>query len=401
MLVWQTGLPDLHGQETPPKAIATTSADRQVSGWIEGRSPRDLHFHTSAQAVSLKQIHRVLWDVGTLRLPEPPARRVLLSGGEALIAPCLGATESSLRLHWPGDREFELPLSGVEAIANPPGGTPLYYEDFEHLPIAWRCADDAKPVLDRAHSTSGERSLRWPAQACVLERVPEALSAGKVEFHFYDPGEVVAGVRCVCQFTFETRLGQQRLRAVLGADAPRYSLETPDHSALTRQELRRRPGWHRFSLEWDAERTLALIDRDVLASGPALAGVLQAVSLNRSATGNANDNADAPLWIDDFSIQKPGVFLPLPTNSRELDVAVLMSGDEIFGDWLGSTQREFSLRTPFGEWTTPWSKLRGVVLRTRPSAGKPIQGWICRVEFPSTSPVAPVDALVVALQSAD
>jgi hypothetical protein len=231
--------------------------------------------------------------------------------------------------------------------------------------------------------------------------VPEALAAGKVEFHFYDPGEVVAGVRSTCQFTFDTRLGQQRLRAVLGSDANRYSLEMPDHSALTRQELRRKPGWHRFTLEWGAERTLALIDRDVLASGPALAGVLQSISFARRTEGKSEAAVASAMWIDDFSIQKPGVYLPLPTNSRDLDEAVLMSGDEIFGDWLASTQRDFSLRTPFGEWTTSWSKLRGVVLRSRAHEWAPVRGWVCQLEFASTSPVAPVDRLVVAVQSAD
>ncbi len=380
----------------------------EVRGKLVSRPKGDLWFRTGAanDDIPILRVESVrMRSQKPVVMTSAPLKRVWLRGGESCSGKIVSCSTTSVVLEdLHTGAKHEIPIDAVAAIEQPQGSINLVFEDFDGDQLAGWPAAGAR--LSKNRSRSGESSLQCePDAKPLIYQLSEPLSNGSVQFHFWDSASRSAGSSWILECRFETQLGERRIRVEMGADDPNYSVTAPLGPRLSRQLLRRSPGWHLLKIQFDRLSTLISIDGNLLASAAATQGELKSMRIfastsrrDAAATGPSSTSA---LWIDDFQITEYVAARPLELPRRKQDILLTTSGDEIFGTVEELTLDNVSLRGKFGTVTVPWRELRAVLRRETDYAYAPVTGVISRllVHEDSPTPSSSPHELIGAIES--
>ncbi|TWU12226.1 hypothetical protein CA54_10490 [Symmachiella macrocystis] len=372
-----------------------------IRGELRGKTPDTLFFSsaTDAPPVPLSHIQSISNQRPISTVTARGAlRRITLVSGESFSGEIVQWSAASVGIRLAGDDQVcTIPTETVAAIFQPQGTVNLLYEDFEKEPLQWPPTEN--PQRDPQLSRSGKFSLLISSAAApLLYKLPTPLSAGQIELSFHDYSSRDAGSNWIVEFRFETQLGERVLRAEIGPSQETYALKAPLGPRFSHQQLRRTAGWHDLRVQFDSLDTMVLIDSAVLASGPAMKGVLKSMRILPHKKAAAN----AQLRIDDLRITRFVASQLTELRAKTQDVLIMATGDEIFGTIVQVDATQVRIQGKFGAVDIPWSELRGLLRRESEPTFPAVSGAAVRIQIREASaiPHAPSEFLTVALESA-
>lgn len=406
---------------------ATLNNGPSRAGRLMGTSAAKLVFQPAdgKQAIPLRSVQQVVFHAPPVVTDNAaPLRRLTLCGGEQITGEVteFGATAGDEHVVLIASRNrTRLPRGVLSGIQQPAAAFNLRYDDFERLPAAFSGVPGAI-LLDKTRHRSGESSLAVQNTPYRMKFTAPALGTlrhGRVELSFFDTGAIESRQAWNIEFSFTATQGSRTLRATLGGGEANYRFLPLDGPQFAEQPLLRSSGWHQLALWFEPERTLALVDDKLLATGPAMAGPLRDVEINRAtaqASEAATPSAGTPsaiptpqrpesivAWIDDFKLATSVPELPVPAAPDRQDVLFLLSGDALFGEITSLSQSEIWLRGVFGRRQFAWAETRAIAWKRQqpPPAARGIQGLMAQLEFGNRlgTPPDESDVLFGAVQS--
>ncbi len=374
-----------------------------VSGRLRGKSARDLTFLVEGKPRSLNGIERIQCPPSSPVLAnDRPARVFSLRGGGQITGELLGFTEKQVTLNFQGN-PITLPKEAILTIGQPLGEQQVFYEDFNSpkLSSAWKKAGEAN--LARIGKRAAIQLLPSGSLAYSLEK---PLSAARFSAAFFDPGRD-SSVKLELQFG--ERQSATHLTIVLASSEGTYTVEHSPMFRLTKQPLRRNPGWRGLTVLFDETRFQVLIDSHLLAFGRAPQVPLATVRFSSQTSRNAGSKPLPGFWLDDVQLAKliPQMQAPPPISFHRQAQAILADGDKIFGEVSVINSQQIQLQGAFGETALPWNQLQQVIFAEYndplPTEKSSPQGWQAEVTFQrfADHPYQPGDNLSVTLLAAD
>ncbi len=391
----------LIGSPSPNRLFAVEQAARlnngqQQRGQLLGPTADKLRFRAAQQGAEIPLTDIKVIEFQASKQPataQGPLKRIWLRGGESFNGEIVSWSESTvnIREEWSGE-QIEIPTAAIAALEQLQGTVNLVYEDFETGQPVW--VAEASGGRNDRHSRSGKFSLQLtPNSPPLVYDLATPLIAGSVQMNFFDRFPKQAAATWEVEFRFETQLGERVLRTVIGARPTDvvYQMQSPLGPRFNTQPLRRTAGWRRLEVQFDELHTMLLIDGNVLASGPAMKGILKSVrwssTKHKSVAPQQLAQPPAGMWIDDFQITQFVSATPLQIPRRKQDVLLLATGDEVYGAIKSLDGEKVEFSGKFGTVTVPWRDLRGLLLRERPMTSPLVSGLIARISLHETSPV--------------
>jgi hypothetical protein len=294
--------------------------------------------------------------------PLPLWHQIHLGRGELLLGAVmkLDATHLHLRTAWADSQP--IPRTAIERVTNPPGTRPIFFDAFGGDLSNWEAAGgqriaSGKLTLDRARQS-------------VQAKLTKPLAAGRVAVGF-ESGRTKAR-RCIFGLYFE-RDGKSNVVSIELVDpGERYkvvSAGVPAHDG----KLRREPGSHRITAEFDRDLLDIFVDDLVLWSQRSGPGVLQAMRL--SAEGEGNEAAN----IADVLVAEPQPVGELRSwADLTADAVRSPSEGETFGEIIAAGPSGLTLKTKERDLVLPWPKIAEFAFRRGPvnesaTAGEHVQ----------------------------
>ena len=208
-----------------------------------------------------------------------------------------------------------------------------------------------------------------------------SIGSGRLEVAFHDDGTVAPGQQCFADLTFRGAKGRETVRAVLGWAEESLAVESTGGPALAVQRLARKAGWHRLSVRFSPDQTDLAVDGNELAHGKGPGGPLVEVRLASFATGKNPAPSGLFGHFDDLRLARftepAGGFETDP----EQDEVRLVDGDQIFGALRAADGDRVVLNVLGRDVSLSWAEVSGLYLRRVPTLGKPVEGWLVRLEW--------------------
>ncbi|MCY2968564.1 MAG: hypothetical protein NT069_33895, partial [Planctomycetota bacterium] len=305
-------------------------------------------------------------------------RQLVLLGAESFPAGNPQFTNDQLRCVPFGGTPAAIPLGVIGLVRQPTGEFERQFHDADPEPLDSQ--DPPSEVsLDRsdARSWSGKYSFALPAGVDVpILKSLFSSPAGGIAMMWYDPGEAGEHADVRFKIRFGTGDSVRVLTVSIPAGGKPISGSASEQWALEFQSVERHIGWRQIRLLYSSQRTVLLVDQQVLASGPA-PGVPFA-DLRAESHLNGGVPPDGPVaWIDDLHEFESWAATPLPRFPASLDTLWLDSDDELVTPLFDQTE---SRKNSVIE--IDWMNVRGVLpKRRRCPPSDSVEGWIASVEL--------------------
>lgn len=365
---------------------AFTRDDQRITGMLTGETPENLQFVSPGNTIRpLDQIRFLDLPIVPRSLPDRGWKRIRLRNGDVLHAnvasrPASSDGQPATSLKWFAGlgTNSDLPLHGVAALSHAVRTHCIVYADFETETTGWKNPAGAAIAPNREQARSGESSLKCStSNPAIHYDLAQPMLKGSVEFSFFLNPE--AEPQGDCAAVFKWVRGQQPIEIEVGLLGPEllYEMRLPADGDWQRQNIPRRPGWHKIGVSWQPDEMQVSLDGFPLATGrikgdsaTALAGVALTSSLKSGA-----------VWIDDFALvaSAPDSHVPLMQNdSDQLD---LVSGDQLFGKLRGLDARLVRFTAGSVDSQVSWSEIQELQLTSRPHAPQPVAGYIVQIDM--------------------
>jgi hypothetical protein len=380
-----------------------------VAGQIGGSTSGGFHFASAdGRQIPIQEVRQVSFGSsprivsGTL-----PPRRLHFRGGECLHVEVAKFDAESITVSSFGAASTRLERGALVGITQPTGERNLLYEDFERRPNLFM----EFPLSDK-RPRSGMRSLHLqPGDSGAPHILPRALPSGRLQLTFYDLGLVARGADWFVETEFSVEGRPSIFSFHAGWGSAEYECTVSVGQQNTHYPTGRAAGWRRFTLLFDAERILALVDDQVVCRSSGL-GSLNSIRLRSSI---ANRPADAPrggkaqparplpeAWIDDIQLFEQ-IDESTALASYDSDFVRLATGEELFGKVVQTDAHLATLSGRLGQRRFPWTDLDGIgfAVDAEPTV-RPVAGWIAAIEL---APILDAgadsgDRIIAAIQSA-
>jgi hypothetical protein len=329
----------------------------------------------------LKPVALRLSDISSQKLALPakvevarsllPLKQITLLGGDRVTAEILRWQNAEVELRLLNGQKLIVHRDAIANVQTPPAEREVFYESFDQGPasVAAMPENVDRPIIDAAwieasDSTDSRSGLNigkaMPPLAYVF---PQPLSASRVQLWFRvshleaeaavsDPA--MPGTLLSIDFDFSTTpAAQLRVRAT-ATEASVSRTGVADES-VTRQSVALSNGWHCLTALLLADRSLFVVDENLLWSATRSLGPLGAVRFS----------GQGATWIDDLQVSR----FDAVTNERPIrpstqdDCLALTDGEEWFGRISQVTAANVVLADPSGERVITWPHMTGFGLR--------------------------------------
>jgi hypothetical protein len=366
--------------------ILTLASGERVPGRLASFDRTGLRFLPSrgGKPIAIEPGMAILGEPGTAPgIANSATFRAVLGYDQRISGRLVGLDAETVMFELkPGSKPSRLLRGGVTAVLQREGEVQVLADDFDSIdPSRWSLLGTAE--IDKTLHLTGSGSLRLPAGGTSLtNRLVEPIAEGRLDLAFHDGGQMVAGHQWCVDLLFRGRSGPEIVRVVVGWADESLGVESPGGPALAVQRLSRRPGWHRLSVRFGADRTDVAIDADELVHGKGPGGPLVEVRLS-SIVGNDAPAADAGLAarVDDLRL----VRFTRPSTEVELDPgqdeARLVGGDQFFGSIRSADTSRLTMTVAGRLIELPWSQTVGIYFRRSPVPSRLIEGPIVMAEW--------------------
>ena len=381
---------------------ATLDDGTVLHGHLRGKTARELRFFVKEKSQTLFGVRRITGRAGSPVLNnDRPARVFHLAGGGTITGELVDFNDSEITLSFRGSR-VTLPREAVLAIDPFLGDRQEIYDGFGSAGLS--------PIWKRTGAVAirslENRSAVQLAPGASLMYSPETPLAGaRWSAAFFEPGPE----RLAADIGLELLFGESRVTIISASAEPFYTVHHSPYLRLTKQPVRKVPGWRRLTVLFDKARFQVLVDSHLLATGRPPADSLQSVRL---FSPPAERGSPPVAWFDDVLLSElvPEMAEQPPISFDPQDQAVLAGGDVLLGKVLDIDAHRVRLSGGFGETALPWDRLRRIVFSenaqsldsTVSNRLSPL-GWSAEVTFRhwADHPYQPGDRLRVKLLSAD
>ncbi|MDB5353338.1 MAG: hypothetical protein JWN86_4585 [Planctomycetota bacterium] len=380
---------------------------RRIAGRIVEATAGSFRFQTDqGEAIPLDKIGEITVDgPGPEPSTGPPPFQIQLGSWSRLSGRLLSIDGSTIRVDPGSDHPpLQVDRHGVTSVIQRPGEVQSLKDGFETLDFnRWSPGGDADLVA--IPHLVGDRAARLPAGGSSLTmRLVEPLGSGRLELAYFDEGERVPGQRWFVDLTFRRGNSESTtVRVVLGWAEETLAVETPGGPALNVQRLVRKPGWHRLAVKFEPERAALSVDGDELAHGHGFGGPLFEIRMATETLGVVQPLKTLGAVVDDLSL----VRFTQPTGRFEVEPAQdevrLLSGDQLFGRFLGADGDRLSFQLDGKTIRPSWADVSGIHFRRAAASADPISGLWVRVEW-RTAPgndIRDLDRIEAALVAID
>ena len=364
---------------------------RAYDGQLDSEPGGRLLFRGRRGAViPLRLCTRVLLDSPARVFSEQGlTRRISLFGGDAFSGGLLqfGTPQVSFLIH--GRLQVQIPRHAIADLDQLPEETTLLHQDFEVAPPQLETAP-AGWRLDGDQQHSGLYSLRVPSEQGTWEiSLPRPVSRGRVTLAFH------SNVPLACEWGIDAEFegdDHHRLRSILGSPAGTCTWSSTSDRLFNTQVLTPQPGWHTWTLLLEKDRLSAIVDQNLLASGPLPKALLTRLRIwcrpvsetdrdNLLPPDTSSPSRNAAGWIDTLRIQGAVAEPRRPKPGRLQDDVRLQTGDEWYGRVSGIDPSAVHLVNDFGKESFTWQEVRGISFRQAPRPGRMVTGLLCRCEL--------------------
>ena len=373
-----------------PEFLELTDGGK-IAGRLEIRGDGTAQFvETKAKAVTnLEPGMTVRFDgKGQDNAAGLPPYRIDLGLGQRLCGRLGSVTDQAITLlDTTGSNARKIIRSGAHSLIQRAGETLVFQDGFESAENR-RWSVTGEPGLSDTIRISGDHSLILPANGCSLtHRLKEPFVSGRLEVAFHDQGTKIEGRQWFVDLTFRGPTGPETVRAILGWNEESLAVESPTGPALAVQRLGRKVGWHRLSIRFGKELTEIAVDGNELAHGKGFGGPLVEVRLATYVKDSPDKTATEKLvgHMDDLRLIK----FSEPVGGLEIDVTQdevrLIGGDQIFGSVKDADGERVKIMVDGRATSISWGEITGVFFRRGSVPAAPIEGWLVRAEWRTTS----------------
>ena len=237
-------------------------------------------------------------DITAIRFPEktvvplrvPLLFEIQLVDRQKLFGVPVGFEEDHLVIRTAWTDRLLIPRTGIVSIRHAPGRHPMWVDDFE-TDLA-DLTTKGTPCCREGESTSGKKSLSLAPGDRVARVFKQPVKAGRFGVNFLDAGPgAKQGCWVALEFLNEGKEPQKPVRVQLCSDRQSYFVEAAA-AADNAATLRRIAGWHRLTIDFDADHILVLVDDLVLRSSKIAPGALRSIQLMNEGTGRGEMRFD-------------------------------------------------------------------------------------------------------------
>ena len=329
-------------------------------------------------------------QIGFEGQPRPPAGpglsgRLLLQGDEFISGEAISADRELVTISLPAGMPITIPRSAARGIFQPPGEQLRLRDDFDGDKSLF---EGGRLIREPSGDRQGvlEISSAFPKAFCHMR---EPFVAGRLDFAFQDNGKDGPAEAWSIDVEFGDANRPVAWQFFPGGAGSAYRCELSDGTPLTRQEMERTPGWHRFTLLIGPERNFAFVDGRLIATCRGWNRPLTLVRLElkdeeaRDAGVDSEKAANRRRGaIDDFLLMERVEEVTAPAFDQRQDQFWLATGDELFGDFESLDRTFLKFGGHFGHRKIEWSACRGITFRqghVAPSAT--VRGLIATIDL--------------------
>lgn len=284
-----------------------------------------------------------------------------------------------------GGGTVTIPWGALAAIAQPASETELQLFTAEAEDLT-----GPPPLLPQAGSAwSGEQSFVVPAGTNLpLLTMEDEVSEGGVSLSWLDfnpedsPGASVEwSLELVCKSGDSSEILSFSMGGIKSEIAARWQGGRP----LDVRDVSRRNGWRHLRVQWNARGIVALVDNQILATGPSPDLPWAELRVHRDATGRGVEGQGTnrlEVRLDDLRLFRSVPLLTLPPRHGERTGLWLTSGDVLYQP--GLVERFLNGDPPGGRVALrDWRFVRGVIpqLDLEAPAAPPLEGWWVRLDW--------------------
>jgi hypothetical protein len=314
-----------------------------------------------AKRISLGELSYVRFDGKATPLPRAPVRQRLVLPSQQHIRGTLKLIDDqkvAFVTSW--GQTVSLGRELLVGIEQADDALPVMHDDFEASMKSWRIQGKAGLSKERAFFGKSSLLLDQAGQSAAREWQPPVRD-GTLRLFFHAPAPA-GSLRWTLEMIPEI------------AREPGAALVI-DHTGYVCINMKERfrpwkavPGWHLLAIEIEAGRLRIFVDdhclgQTTLAAKEAIKGIRLAVS-----TGDAPEQKNGKLWIDELLVTRRLPALPRPQTMKDQDMLWLEYGEQLFGRIVSADAAGVVLDAKFGKRSLAWSQLRGIYFAS-PKAG--------------------------------
>jgi len=284
-----------------------------------------------------------------------------------------------------GGETVTIPWGALAAVAQPATETELQLFTAEAEDLT-----DPPPLLPQAGSSwSGEQSFVVPPGTDLsLFTMEDEIAEGGVSLSWLDfnpEDSLGASAEWSLELVCKSGDSSEILSFSMGGTKPEIAVRWKGGRPLAVRDVSRRNGWRHLRVQWNSRGIVALVDNEILATGPRPDLPCAELRVRREATDRGVEGPGTErleVRLDDLRLFRSVPPLRLPSRHGERTGLWLTSGDMLYQPDL--VERFLNGDPPGGRVALrDWRFVRGVIpqLDLEASAAPPVEGWWVHLEW--------------------